>query len=584
MTGFRNLCLPGLLAPLILLTAGGCSSESKTPARVRQAPTADLTDRTEDVSWSAPFIDVAREAGVVFEVETGRDAQLYTILESIGAGGAIADVDLDGRLDVICVGSGNITPPETLTPQPGAVFRSRGQWKYDDATVLSHIQPPAFYSNGICCGDLDDDGFVDLIVTGYRGCQVHWNCGDGTFDSNALKLPQVEQSWLTSAATGDLNGDGWVDLYAAAYVDWSFEKNPSCRNASGEHSDVCPPGLFDALPDLRLLSDGQGGWRLAGKSPEDSQPGKGLGVLIGDLDTDRDLDVYVANDATPNFLLRNDGSGELVEAGLASGAALSQRFEADGSMGVDLGDFNNDGRPDLWVTNYESQHFAMYRNDGDCLFHHVSTSTGLARSGGLFVGFGTRFSDLDLDGDLDLLSTNGHVLYSSPNVPLEQQPLLFKNNGRGEFDRVTSNAGKYFQESHVGRGLATGDLDRDGDPDVLITHSRQPVALLKNELTTHRHWLNVRLVATATPRESVGAKMICRSGDRVTTRWIHSGGSYLSASPYERIIAIAEGATIESLEVIWPSGRSDTFVDIPIDASIVIIEGIGVRQLPATDG
>ena len=280
-------------------------------------------------------------------------------------------------------------------------------------------------------------------------------------------------------------------------------------------------------------------------------------MLAADIDLDGDVDIYVANDTTPNFLYWNDGGGNFSESGIYSGTALGDPAEADGSMGVDLGDFNNDGLPDLWVANYERQAFALYRNEGSGLFQHVSSVSGITSVGQGFVGFGTVVRDFDLDGDQDIAVANGHVMQNSVNSALRQRPLLFENDGEARFQNVAGASGTYFRSSHVGRGLASGDLDGDSDFDLIVSHTNSPIAVLENRSAPKRSRLSLSLVGRNRGRDAIGAAIKVSVGGRQRHSQITSGGSYLGESDRTSISGGWTESEIVTVRVDWPGGASD---------------------------
>jgi len=445
------------------------------------------------------------------------------------------------------------------------------------------VQLAPYYSHGAAVGDYNGDGFPDLLVTGYGGLLLFHNQGDGSFVEMARLAGLTDTLWSSSAGWGDLNGDGVLDLYVAHYVNWSFENHPFCGGGTNQDQrDVCPPKKFEGLPDVLYFGLGDGTFRdgshEAGLMPVGKPPDvtmfevdKGLGVLLADVDLDGDLDIYVANDTVPKFLYRNRGNGTFDEVAWQSGAALSDAASADGSMGLDIGDFNLDGLPDLWVANYERESLALYRNEGDCQFLHVSRSTGVTAVGALFVSFGTLFLDFDRDGDEDIFVTNGHVIRYPVNAPLKQLPLLFENLG-GRFVNVAPLAGACLAVPHVGRGVASGDIDNDGDIDLVLSPINEPTAVLANESPNDNHWLRVRLVGVKSQRDAVGAHVTLTTSVGKQTRQVKGGGSYLSQSDLCCFFGIPRNSTIEGLSVRWPSGSTQEVRDVAVDRSIIVIE------------
>lgn len=550
-----------------ILWMPGCGHEGSDRLKPRQQ---QESRRSSPVTTSARLRDVAEQAGVRFTARNGQEAGHLSILESLGAGAALLDFDQDGLLDIFLPGGGEFSSEPEPVGLPSALFRNRGELQFSAATESAGVAFCPFYSHGASVGDIDSDGFPDLLVTGYRGLRLYRNQGDGSFIDATSESGLTLHSWSTSAAWGDADGDGILDLYVTNYVDWSFANHPKCL-VQGRR-DVCAPKEFAPLSDVFYRGNGDGTFRDATTESGLVAGGKGLGIVAADLDQDGDLDYYVANDTTPNFLYRNDGHGHFQEIGLLSGTAFGETGEAEGSMGADIGDFNNDGLPDLWVANFENQSFSLYRNEGDCRFQHVSGITGITSVGGIYVGFGTSFFDFDLDGDEDLFATNGHVMYHSTNAPLRQKPLLFENVAGQRFVNVSDLAGAYTSSSHLGRGVACGDLDRDGDPDLVVSHTNEPVALLRNDSHPVGAWLRIRLVGRSSHRDAVGARVTVVAGGRSFTRQLKGGSSYLSSPANELLFGLGAAKSIESLQINWLSGKTQVITRASINGNNTFCE------------
>lgn len=528
------------------------------------------------------FKDVTGGAGVEFTYRNGEEAGHFSILESLGGGAALFDADGDDDLDVFLPGGGAFGPGEEVLGLDCALFQNLGDWRFRDATGGARAARSTHYSHGAAAADYDNDGFTDVLVTGYGGLLLLRNQGDGTFVPFADGAGLNDTLWSSSAAWGDVNGDGNLDLYVAHYVNWSFENHPACSGPQGQ-PEVCPPREFDPLPDHLYISNGDGTFREssgpAGLAPSGPNAGKGLGVFIADVDNDGDADVYVGNDTVSNFLYRNRGDATFEDVSLISGTSLSDRGLPDGSMGVDLGDYNLDGLPDIWVVNYEHESFALYRNEGDCNFRPVSQSMGVTSVGGAYVGWGTVFADFDLDGDEDIFTSNGHVIRHPTQSPLFQTPLLFQNESGRRLVNVAGAAGEYLRTPHMGRGAAAGDIDNDGDVDLVVMHTNEPVSLLENtRLSSGRH-VQLKLIGRHGNRDAIGARVRLETADGAQVRQIKGGASYASTSDRRVVFGLGDQTAVEGITIHWPGGADQDLNETATDTSWILVEGMD--RLPA---
>ena len=565
----------------LLLAALGCSSGSSpsTPPESGSVnPGKSAVGIQPSVSTVIKFETVTERSGVNFTYRNGSEAGEVAILESLGGGVALFDFDNDGDLDLCLPGGGHYSEKRgnvrDVLGWPHAIYRNDGDWHFTEVTSEAGAAIQTYYSHGAAAADFDNDGFCDVLMTGYGGLLLLHNCGDGTFEEVAKSFGLTDSMWSSSAAWGDFNKDGTLDVYVAHYADWSFDKHPFCPGPKSGTRESCPPREFVGLPHTMYFNSGDGSFQDVTQECGLVPGGKGLGVLTADLDLDGDVDVYVANDTVANFLYRNDGTGKFEEVGLISGTALSQAGSPDGSMGVDVGDFNLDGLPDLWVVNFERESNALYRNDGKSFFQHVSQGMGVLAVGALYVGWGTAFADLDLDGDEDLLVSNGHVIRYPENAPIRQTPLLFENLNGKRLVNVAADAGPYFRESHEGRGSAAGDLDGDGDVDLVISRLNQPVALLRNNSKTSNHWLSLRLIGLKSPRLPIGAvvKMTCDS--KIQVHQVKGGTSFASSVDPRLLFGLGNSESIPSIEIVWPSGLVQLVPKLAVDRHWVIREGL----------
>jgi len=510
---------------------------------------------------------------VTFTYQNDEAHSEFSILESLGGGVGLLDFDQDGQLDVFLPGGGTFASAGP-TGRPSALYQNRGNWAFDDVTVAAGCGPSRHYSHGAAVADYDEDGFPDVLITGYGGVTLFRNLGDGTFVDATQHAQLDDRLWSSSAAWGDFNGDGVLDVFLVHYVDWSPEKNPPCDGPPGHPRDVCPPRQFQGLPDSVYFGNGDGTLRQATAEAGLQPDGKGLGIVVADLDGDRDLDVYVTNDTVANFLYQNDGRGRLEDVALTSGTAFSERGTPDGSMGIDASDFNGDAKIDLWVANYERENNALYRSVGSGLFRHVSQSLGIAALGATYVGWGTRFTDMDLDGDEDLMVANGHVIRFPQSSPRRQRPLLLENRDSARFVNVADGAGDYFQAVHEGRGLAAGDLDGDGDEDIVVSHMNEAAALLANETPSQGHWLRVRLIGRQSTRTPIGATVTARVGSRQIQRQLRGGSSFASTSDPTLLIGLGTADVVDELTLTWPAGTRLVLTQVLSNQLLTVCEPV----------
>jgi hypothetical protein len=557
---------------VVLLLVMGCGTYSTTDPQVASPRVIPR----EASGGQFSFEDVAAERGVSFTYRNGSELDLCTMLESLGGGVGWLDFDRDGWLDLVATGGGGFTRDKQILGLPAALFHSELGQQFVEVAEESKVQSSALYTCGLAIGDYDNDGFQDVLMTGYGPPQLWRNMGDGTFHNVAPVAGVVDPLWSSSAGWGDLNGDGNLDLYLAHYVNWSFENDPVCMTRVPGRREICAPREYEPLPDTVYFSTGDGSFEVATEFAGLRPDGKGLGVLLADVDVDGDVDIYVANDTTDNFLYLNDGHGRLSERGIACAVALDDRGLPNGSMGIDLCDFNQDGLPDLWVANYEHESFALYRNEGAGVFLHVSQRMGITDLGGLYVGFGTACADFDRDGMDEFVVANGHVLKYPANAGRPQLPLLLKLVGQ-RYRREEFSGDGYFANLHEGRGLAIADFNRDGAPDVAVSHLNEPLALLENRSVSSptRTWMYLQLIGTRSPRDAVGARVRVEQGSQRRERQVIGGGSYESHSSRDLQFAFADSELDSTITVYWPSGEVQKLGPARHSGYLTLIEPVG---------
>jgi hypothetical protein len=535
------------------------------------------------------FRDVTAASGVDFTYHTGEEAGHLTILEAMGGGVALFDFDGDGLLDIFLTGGGSFDRPRTdfpadagdyeqavrrappkITGRPCRLYRNLGGWKFADVTREAGLDRPWFYTQGVTVADYDRDGWPDLLVTGYAGLALFHNEPDGKggrcFVDATATLGAVNSQWTTSAGWADLDGDGWPDLYVCQYVDWSFANHPQCKaHVPNVPWDVCGPERFAPLTHILLRNEHGKAFRPWAEKIQSPQKGAGLGVVLADLTEDQQPDIYVANDTQPNLLYLNN-RGKLQEQAAISGVAWDDRAHANGSMGVDAADYDGSGRASLWVTTFQGEQQALYRNIRGG-FVYSSNVAGIGALGKMFVGFGTAFVDVDNDGWEDIAFVNGHVFQHPSGVDnRRQRPVLLHNIERTDqrfFEDIGTRGGPFFQQKALGRGLAVGDLDNDGWPDLVISHNDTPVVLLRNEAATAApaRWLGVQLVGSDR-RDVVGSTVVVETNRRRLTRFAKGGGGYLSSSDRRILFGLGETEELRRVTVRWSWGQTQTWDDV----------------------
>jgi hypothetical protein len=549
------------------------------------------------------FVEVASSTGLDFVHFNGMSGERY--LDEITCGGAaLFDFDNDGDLDAYLLqgkmlGEGKTLSDALVPPRhptlAGRLYRNelagpagggaRGRLLFTDVTEPAGLRPGA-YGCSVATGDYDNDGWVDLYLGNLGRNQMLRNNGDGTFTDTTDATGAGDELSTAAVVFFDYDRDGWLDLAVGNYVDFAHPSPPLCRDLTGAQG-YCGPGAYAYQPDRLYRNRGDG--TFANTTVESGLAGQrslpALGLVADDLDGDGWQDLYVANDGEPNDLWINRRDGTFVEEGLPRGAAVNRHGESEASMGVDAGDFDNDGDSDVFMTHLIRETNTLYRNDGTGNFEDATLPSGLGPPSLPFTSFGTGWLDYDNDGWLDLLVVNGavsllHALVERRDpFPLHQTKQLFRNRGDGTFADATAEGGAAFELSEVGRGAAFGDVDNDGDTDVLVANNNGPARLLLNQLGHRRRWLGVRLVAGSPPRDQLGARAVLRrSGLPSLTRRVHTDGSYASANDPRVLFGLGDDPRFDALleiEVRWPDGSSESWSDLPLDTYSTLRQGSG---------
>ncbi len=524
------------------------------------------------------FTDVAGKSGLRFRHSFGAE-KLENILMTTGSGCALFDYDNDGWLDAFLVnGTALDSNGEPLADKAThhALFRNQGDGTFKNMTRAAGLGEPS-YGQGCACGDFDGDGFTDLYVTNYGPNRLYRNRGDGTFEDVTQRSGTGDRRWGTGAVFFDYDGDNDLDLLVTNYV--KFRPNMSGVHASALSKRLVfrffpGPRDYEAEEDILYRNNGDGTFSDVSKEVGLEDGGKGLTVVAADFDGDGDQDVFVANDATPNFFYRNDG-GRFTNIALEAGVAYDPQGVETAAMGVDVADVNGDGRQDLFVTNMVFEFNNLYENQGDLLFEDVTRALGLDKDNYRHVGWATRFVDFDHDGYLDCFVANGHVVDYvegfSQSVTYRQQNMLFKGDSAGRFKNVADDCGKVLRRKRVSRGSAFGDYDNDGDIDILILNSGGRAELLRNDLPKNDRWLKIRLQGQPPNTHAIGAKVVIRVGDRTISSEVRFAPTYLSSSDPTIHVGLRPGVTAGVAEVAWPSGWRSTH-EVPAGKLTVIAE------------
>lgn len=531
------------------------------------------------------FVESAADTGLEFTHVNGARGQYY-MAEVMGAGVALLDYDNDGDLDVFLVQGGSLDGASVSGA--GAVtsrlFRndlSGGRLRFTDVTTRAGVGLRA-YGMGAAVADYDADGDLDLLVTTFGPETLFRNNGDGTFTDVTKDAGVSDDLWSTSAAFIDYDRDGDLDLFVANYLDFTLANNKLCYDSVGAR-DYCTPRAYRPVPDRFYRNEGKGRFSNATEAAGISKAdGAGLGVVAGDYNGDGWLDLYVANDATPNQLWINQKDGTFADEGLLSGSALNASGNPEGSMGIASGDFDADGDEDLFITNIIGETFVLYENDGRASFEDARVRTGVASPTASSTGFGTDWFDYDNDGRLDLFTANGAVNVIEQQrgqpVPYRMRNQLFRNLGGGKLVETSATAGPAFERPEVSRGAAFGDIDNDGDTDVVVTNNNGPVRLLINQAGRKQHWVQVRLQQTAGDRFALGAHVGIERADGPTLwRRVKTDGSYLSASDLRVHAGLGASPAIKAIVVQWPDGQRERFTGIQSNRLVTLRRGSSTR-------
>jgi len=521
------------------------------------------------------FSEVTRQVGITWQHVNGATPEKY-LIETMGGGGAFLDFDNDGRLDIFLVQSGCHRFSANCKPGKNALYRQNSDGTFTDVADAAGVANSGIYGMGIAVGDFDNDGYPDIYVTGYPHNVLYHNNRDGTFTDVTGKARVGGSGWSTSAAFFDYNRDGMLDLYVGRYLDWDESKNIYCGEQKPGYRSYCHPDEFKCVPSLLFRNNGDGTFTDVSQSSGVSKScGKALGVVAFDFNRDEWPDLYVANDAVPNFLFKNNRDGTFTELALLAEVALGYSGKPQSGMGTDAADFDGDGWPDLFVTNIDNEPNNLFHNDGDETFEDVTINANLGSVALPFSAFGTKFIDFDNDGNLDMAVLNGHVLDNIQlyrnGVTFAERPFLFHNVG-SKFIEEGARHGAAFTKTYVGRGLATGDFNNDGAIDMLWVTNGGPPVLLRNDGGNRNSWIGFQLKGTVSNRDAVGAVVTVTAGNRRWVREIVGGSSYCAAHDLRLIFGLGSFERVAKVEIRWPSGALSKLGDLPARRYLQVTE------------
>ena len=562
--------------------ASTANPSAATPEVASQTPTPTASPTPPRPSGPIEFTDVTAQAGIHFKHNSGAFGKKY-LPETLGTGCAFLDYDNDGWQDILLVNS--MDWPEHKTAKSFlALYHNNQDGTFTDVTRQAGLAIE-MYGIGVAVADYDNDGNDDIYITCVGPNHLFHNLGGGKFADVTARAGVGDPGFSTSAVWFDYDNDGKLDLFVANYVDWSIEKDQFC-SLDGKNKSYCTPQSYKGQSSTLYHNRGNGSFENVTQRAGLSDPtSKSLGIALLDYNSDGWMDLFVANDTEPNKLYKNNGNGTFTDEAVAAGVAFSEAGTARAGMGVDAGDYNGSGRQGIVIGNFTNESMALYHNDGTGLFTDEAPNSGIGKLSAQSLTFAVFFFDYDLDGMLDVFAANGHVSDDisvvQPNVKYAQPPHLFHNKGKKKFEEMSGKLGRALQRAIVGRGAAYGDIDNDGDLDLLIMANNGPARLLRNENANQNDLLRIKTVGTRSNRDGIGAKVTVKTakGTKLFSM-VKTGSSYCSQSELPVVFGLGapeEGKTL-SLEVIWPSRQKDIIPDVKPNQSLTIQEGKGVTS------
>jgi hypothetical protein len=572
---------------LVLLCTAAQARQAAAPPPAPQATPAQRTGRSYDTAppprrTNAPapqspspvtFADVTAQLGITFRQSASPTSQKY-LPETMGGGVALLDYDADGRLDLFFTNGAALADPSPKGAEPdkrdprfwNRLYRQKPDGTFEDVTERAGLRGEG-YSMGAAAGDFDGDGRADLYVAGYNAGRLYRNRGDGTFEDVTQKLKAMVPGWGTSAGWFDYDRDGRLDLFVARYMDWDFTRG-ALYCGTPQVRAYCHPDNFKGASPVLLHQKPDGTFEdVSARAGVADPEGKGLGVAFADFDDDGWTDIFQANDNARQFLFRNKGDGTFEDVALLAGVGYDENGKMFAGMGVDAADYDNDGRVDVFVTALSNETYPLFRNNGDMTFSYATGTAGLGPITIPYSGWGARFADFDADGLRDIFVAQGHVLDTIEKTTgflmYRQPPLLLRNNGRA-FVNVSDSAG--LRAALAARGAAFGDLDNDGDTDVVLAQTDGPAVVLRNS-GAKNHWLGLSLAGARGNRQGLGARVVVTdSGGARQVFDVTAAGSYLSSNDTRLLVGLGGKAAVRTVEVRWPGGKTQTLNSPAVDS------------------
>ncbi len=520
------------------------------------------------------YTEVTREAGIDFVHHNGAGGRKY-VIETVGPGCAFFDYDGDGRLDIYLVDGAEV-PGTKLAEKPmSRLYRNQGEGRFEDATLASGAGSTG-YGMGCAAADYDNDGDQDLFASNFGPDVLYRNDG-GRFTDATARAGVSDTLWSSSCAFADVDNDGLLDLYVANYHNFSYTNHKVCAEGGSGLQLYCGPESFDGVRDFLYQNQGDGVFKdITARAGLLNTTGKELGVVFGDVDRDGDQDLYLANDKTANLLYLNDGRGNFEENALLAGVAYNGDGKVSAGMGVDMGDYDGDGRFDLFVTNFQWETNTLFRNNGDDTFVDYTYDANLGKDSIPYLSWGTRIFDFDNDGDRDIFVASGHLesdVEQYENTTFAQLNQLFVNDGNNRFDLERQVEGTGLAMRKVSRGSAFGDYDDDGDVDILVANCADSPDLLRNDGGNENNWLRVKLQGTRSNRDGMGAIVELFGGDLCQMDQVRSGASFLSQSDLRLTFGLGQRQVADRLKVTWPSGLVEEVKNVPANRELTLVEG-----------